>query len=221
MSMSQAPNMTATELLGVPPPAQQGRDRLVQKAINLFYTHGFNAVGLDRVLDEVGVTKTAFYKHFESKDDLVVAAIKKRDEWETQAWIRAVRKLAGDDPRAQLLAFIDVLDIWFNDPIYGGCMFINAAVEFPNPHDPVHQAAAAHKLRMYEQFGVMARAAGVKDVDRFADQFTMLIEGTLIMRHVYHRNDAAKVARGVAERMLDEFIVKPKPRQRARRRVSK
>lgn len=210
--MSQALPKTATELFGLPPPPKQGRDRLVSKAIDLFYFHGFNAIGLDRVLEEVGVTKTAFYKHFDSKDDLVIAALRQRDEWESQAWAQAVRKLAGDDSRAQLMGFVDVLDIWFNDPNFGGCMFINAAAEFPNPHDPVHKAAAEHKIKVRDQFRDLAASAGAKEPDRFADQFALLIEGTLVIRQVHGRNDAAKIARVLAERLVDEFI----PRSKAR-----
>jgi AcrR family transcriptional regulator len=129
---------TAAQLLGDPDAARNARDRLIDKAIDLFYRHGFNAIGLDRIIDEVGVTKTTFYKYFHSKDDLMVAAVRKRDEWEMKAWLRAVREGAGDDPRAQLLAFFDVMDVWFNAPDFRGCMFINTAAEFPNPHDPIH-----------------------------------------------------------------------------------
>src|SRR5437016_3477716 len=75
-----------------------GRDRLVAAAVELFYRNGFGAVGVDRVIAAAGVTKTTFYKHFDSKDELMVAAVQRRDEWESQAWDRAVRKLAGDDP---------------------------------------------------------------------------------------------------------------------------
>src|SRR5436190_1846687 len=120
----------------LPDAPRNARDRLIDKAIDLFYRHGFNAIGLDRIIDEVGVTKTTFYKYFQSKDDLMVAAVRKRDEWEGKAWGRAVRQAAGDDPRAQLLAFFDVMDIWFNAPDFRGCMFLNTAAEFPNPHDP-------------------------------------------------------------------------------------
>ena len=69
--------------LAFPPVAKQGRDRLIGVSINLFYRFGINAVGLDRVLQEAGVSKTTFYKHFECKDDLVVAAIERRDQWES------------------------------------------------------------------------------------------------------------------------------------------
>src|SRR4051794_17893212 len=108
---------SVTELFGLPDAPKTGRDRLVAAAVELFYRHGFAAVGVDQVLAAAGVTKTTFYKHFESKDDLMVAAVVRRDEWESQAWARAVRALAGDDdPAGQFLAMLDVIDLWFNDP---------------------------------------------------------------------------------------------------------
>ena len=200
---------SAADLFGVPLEPRNARDKLLVTAIDLFYRHGFNAVGLDRIIDETGVTKTSFYKYFESKDDLMVAALKQRDQWEREAWVRAVRKIAGDDPRAQLLAIFGVLDIWFNDPSFGGCLFINAAAEFPDKNDPVHQAAAEHKKHSRDQFRDLAKAAGAKDPEPFADLFALLIEGTLIMRHVHHRNDAAKLARAVAEQLVEEYISPP------------
>jgi AcrR family transcriptional regulator len=202
---------TAAELLGVPPPPTNGRERIVYKAIDLFYRHGFHAVGLDQVIAETGVTKTTFYKHFESKDDLVLAAIARRDEWETQAWDRAVRKLAGDDPRKQLLAVFDVLDVWFNDPSFGGCIFLNAASEFADPREPAHQAAAAHKRQTRESWCQLARQAGAIDPGAFADRYTALVEGTLIMRHVHGRNDAARCMKPVAEALLQECVPDPRP----------
>src|SRR4029434_7742940 len=110
-------------------PPRTGRERLVAAAVDLFYRNGFGAVGIDRVIEAAGVTKTTFYKHFEGKDDLMVAAVRRRDEWESEAWARAVREIAGDDPAAQLLAFVDVMDRWFNAPDFLGCMFLNTANE--------------------------------------------------------------------------------------------
>src|SRR5690242_8337642 len=151
---------SVTELLGLPDPPKTGRERLLAAAIELFYRHGFGAVGIDQVIAAAGVTKTTFYKHFEGKDDLMVAAVQRRDEWESAAWNRAVRKLAGDDPIKQLLAMWDVMDLWFNDPEYRGCIFMNAAAEFPNPHDPVHQAASSYKRRVRDHFRDLAKSAG-------------------------------------------------------------
>ncbi len=197
------------ELFGVPDPPRNARERLLDTAIELFYRNGFNAVGVDRILAVAGVAKTTFYKCFTGKDDLIIEAVRRRDEWEDQAWQRAVRELAGDDPRDQLVGFFDVLDLWFNDPDFGGCIFINTAAEFPNPHDPVHEAAAAHKRRNRDAVRDLARRAGADDPETFADQYTMLLEGTLILRQVHGRNDAARVARLTVERLIDEHIRRP------------
>lgn len=197
---------SVTELFGLPAPPKTGRERIVAAAVEVFYTHGFSAVSLDQVIAAAGVTKTTFYKHFEAKEDLMVAAVKRRDEWEWEAWGRAIRTLGGDDPRAQLLAVFEVADMWFNDPDFRGCLFINATAEFPNPHDPVHEAAAAHKRRTRDLFRDLARQAGGKNVERFADCFTVLFEGMLVLRHSHGRNDAARIVRPAVEQLLREHL---------------
>src|SRR5947209_15433759 len=120
--MLKTPTKTVTELLGLPDPPRTGREGLVAAAIELFYRHGFGAIGVDRVIAAAGVTKTTFYKHFEGKDDLMVAAVQRRDEWESQAWGRAIQKIAGDDTVKQFMAMFDVMDLWFNEPDFSGCM---------------------------------------------------------------------------------------------------
>ena len=119
-----------------------------------------------------------------------------------------MRKLAGDDPARQFLAMLDVMDIWFNDPDFRGCMFMNAAAEFPNPHDPVHQAAAAYKRRTRDHWRDLARAAGADAAaaETFADCFTALIEGALILRQTHGRNDAARAVRPAVEQLMAAYL---------------
>jgi AcrR family transcriptional regulator len=200
---------TFVELLGVPEPPREGPLRLVYAAIEMIYSHGFQAVGVDQVIAAAGVSKTTFYKHFESRDDLLVAALKLREEWESKAFDAAVNRLAKSDPRASLLAIFDVLDHWFNGPDFNGCQFINAAAEFPNPHHPVHAVAAEHKRRQRDGFRDLAGAAGAADRDAFADQFAALVEGTLILRQVHGRNDAARVVRPAAESLVEKYLPLP------------
>jgi hypothetical protein len=150
----------------------------------------------------------------------MVSAVRKRDEWEGKAWSRAVRQAAGDDPRAQLLAIFDVMDTWFNAPDFRGCLFLNTAAEFPNPHDPIHQAAADYKRKTRDGFRDLARSAGATDAEAFADLYTALIEGTLVLRQVHDRNDAARVSKTLAEQLVDQFIPK-KRRGRASLPVSR
>jgi len=206
--MNQNSIKTAAELLGAPEAAKTGRDRLISAAIELFYRHGFAAVGIDRIIESAGVTKTTFYKHFESKDDLMVAAVQRRDEWESQAWHNAIRKIAGDDPIKQLLCMIDVMDIWFNAPDFQGCMFLNTALEFPNPNDPVHQAAASYKRKARDGWRDLALAAGTEaaNANIFADCYAALIEGALVLRQTQGRNDAARAIRPAIEQLIQTYV---------------
>jgi AcrR family transcriptional regulator len=215
MGMTQTYTKSVTELLGLPDAPRTGRERLVAAAVELFYRNGFGAVGVDQIITKAGVTKTTFYKHFEGKDDVMVAAVQRRDEWESKAWNRAIKKMAGDDPVKQLLVTLDVLDLWFNDPEFHGCMFTNAAAEFPNPHDPVHQAAAAYKIRTRNHWRDLAVAGGAErtNAETFADCFAAMIEGALILRQTFGRNDAARVLRPAVEQLIGSYL--PKGRKAA------
>ena len=88
---------SARELFGDGRSAESTREKLLDRATDLFYTYGIHAVGLDRILKDVGVTKTTFYNHFESKDDMTCEVLRRRHEWEFQWFIKAVEQVSGGD----------------------------------------------------------------------------------------------------------------------------
>ena len=90
------------------------------------------------------MTKTTFYNHFESKDDLILAVLAHQHEMEMAALVADIAQRGGDDPRAQILAIFETFDAWFAGTDFRGCMFLNAATEFPQHTDPIHQAAITH-----------------------------------------------------------------------------
>lgn len=206
MPRSRPAPKSVADLFGVPEPPQNARDRILTTAIDLFYRHGFNAVGIDRILRDSEVGKTTFYKYFVGKDDLMVEAVRKRDAWETIAWGRAVENSAGQDPVAQLLGYFEVLDQWFQAADFKGCMFTNVALEFPNPNDPVHRAAAEYKQKGRSTYLALAQEAGFVDAEVFADHYTMLLEGALILRQVHDRDDAARVALKVVKDLVEHRL---------------
>lgn len=204
--MTDKTEKRADELFGDGTPPRTTRDKLIYAAMDLFYTYGFHAVGIDQIISEVGVTKTTFYNHFECKEDLVVEVIKLRDKWETDAFSQCLHAKAGYDPKAMLIMMFDVLDDWFNHPDYKGCLFLHACMAFPSSHDPVHQAASGHFLKTTQSISQIAQAAGVKDSDAFAREMVLLLQGLLMFRHVNQDDDAARVAKHVAERRLAEYL---------------
>jgi AcrR family transcriptional regulator len=178
------------------------RDRLIAAAGELFYAHGFQAVGLERLLTAVGITKTAFYKHFESKDDLILAVLEQRDRQDITDAIAHMRRAGGDDPRAQILAFFDLLAGWFQQPDFRGCLFMNAATEFASPHDPIHRAAAAHAEHIAAELLLRAQAAGLPQPAQVTRQLMILISGAIAARHAANAVDAAATARQTAALLL-------------------
>jgi AcrR family transcriptional regulator len=182
--------------------ATSTRERIIDAAGLLFYEHGFHAIGLDAILEAVGVTKTTFYNHFESKDDLIVEVLDDHDLRDMEALEREL-VARGGDARARIITIFDVISDWFNDPDFKGCLFINASAQFPNPNDPVHQAAARHGEHLHRTFARLAAELGAADPDALAKQLCMLVAAAITARHVACDLDAADTARQIAEALLD------------------
>ncbi len=200
--MTQSETRSAKEIFtGQAEPAASTRERLIEIALDLFYTYGFHAVGVDQVITRVGVTKTTFYNHFPSKDDLAVAALQRRDEWEAKAFLGQLRARTRR-PADQLLAMFDILHAWFNDPAYRGCLFINAAAEFPLQHDPVHQAAQRSYDNMETFLRETAEAADLKRPEDLARKLVLLVEGAFCRRLISGDPQAAMLAKELAAAML-------------------
>lgn len=204
---------SARELFGDGQTATKTREKLLDRATDLFYTYGIHAVGLDRILKDVGVTKTTFYNHFESKDELTCEVLRRRHAWESDKFIKAVDEASEGDPRSRLLAVFDVLHEWFTDPDFRGCQFINAAAEFPSPRDPVHQEAARHKIETRRMLRETAEAAGADDPEDLSSKIMVLLEGAVTLRQVTGDDQAAATARQVAEKLLDEALPDAHPPQ--------
>lgn len=178
------------------------RDRLIDSAGDLFYSSGFQAVGLDQVIRAVGITKTAFYKHFDSKDDLILAVLERRDRADIGDAIAYMRRHGGMDPRRQILAFFDQLIEWFERPDFRGCFFMNAATEFPSPNDPIHRAAVAFYDNLASELLLRLQAAGVDNPEIVNKQIMLLLNGAIAARHAGGVSDAAKTARAVVAALL-------------------
>lgn len=123
------------------------RERILDVASDLFYRQGIQAVGVDAIITTADVARMSFYRHFKSKEGLVLAFVARRDE-QFRAWLAGEVLRRAPDPRDRPLAVFDVLAQRFETPGYRGCAFINTMVEAADRHDAAYQAAAAHKLRV-------------------------------------------------------------------------
>ena len=121
--------------------AKSTKGNLIRAGLELFCEHGFNAVGLDQILRRVGVTKTTFYNHFESKEQLICEVIDVHVRERHERLLEGMDRLSGSDPHRRLLAIFEVLHEVFSTGTFCGCLIINALIEFPSPTDQVHVTA--------------------------------------------------------------------------------
>jgi AcrR family transcriptional regulator len=185
------------------------RQRLTEAAMKRFYRDGFRNVGLDQVLADVGISKTAFYKHFSCKDDLVLAALELRNRWWQDTVREMVRKRGGDSPIGQIRALLDVVAEIIDFDEYQGCIFINVALEFPLPHDPIHIAAVEHKKAVENIIHEIAVDAGAEDARSLAQELCLVLEGLYVSRQVGRNPASFDVARRLAQRVLAAHLPAP------------
>jgi AcrR family transcriptional regulator len=179
------------------------RDHLVDTALELFYQDGFHATGIDRILETAGVARMTLYNHFKSKDELIVAALRRRDEKFRNWFMRTVERLASR-PEDRLLAIYDALNEWFSNKDFCGCMFINASAEFGDPDDPIHMVATEHKQLVRRYLGGLVNDAGATEGEgeALADELMLLMEGAIVMAHVAGDHNAAGRARLGAQKLV-------------------
>jgi AcrR family transcriptional regulator len=178
------------------------RDQLVEAALELFSREGFHATGIDKILGAAGVAKMTLYKHFRSKEELILAVLRLRDErWRNRFMLGVERR--AKEPEDRLLAMFDQLGEWFADEGFSGCMFINATAEYADHGDPIHAASAEHKRLVEKYVRGLAGQAGVVEPGVLASQLCLLMEGAVVLTQVCPADDGgcaaarAKVAAGV------------------------
>ncbi|NMM44080.1 TetR family transcriptional regulator [Rhodospirillaceae bacterium KN72] len=176
------------------------RDELVQNALTIFYREGFHAAGMDLLSAETGISKTTMFKHFRSKEDLILAVLKLRDE-QFRTWLFS-RMEEAETPKGQLLALFDALGEWFAEPEFRSCMFIKAASEYPDPAHPIHAQAAEHKRLLFGQVEKITAQAGADDPAALARMLLLLKEGAIVTAHLGHEKDPAKDAKAAAAALL-------------------
>lgn len=181
------------------------RQHLIDVATRLFNEHGYHAAGVDRVIQEAGIAKTTLYRHFGSKDRLIVEVLKRIDEAYRDGMRRTV-EAAGGDARGKLLATFDFLQDWFNEASFHGCPFVSAAAEFGEQGNAVLQEAVVHKRLVCAYLEELARAAGASDPKGLANAINLLHEGAIAVAHVTGHKAAAQQAKALARKIIDDEL---------------
>ncbi len=200
-----------------PPEKSSARARILRTAHDLFYRDGVRATGVDALIATAGVTKVTFYRHFPSKDDLILAYLNYRHElWMTwfvdalarhrRAQSRAKRERSPLAPAALALAE------WIRDPAFRGCAFINVVAEFGDHFPRAVEIAGAHKRDVTAAITpLLDSSRGAKALARAA---AIAIDGAIVRAQA--DDESAGIALAGLNDLLDALTASARtPRHRA------
>lgn len=164
--------------------APSARERILQTAHDLFYLEGIRATGIDRVIAESGVTKVTLYRHYPSKNDLILAFLDYRHQrWMT--WFDGALHRFGADAAALLPTMAE----WFAHPQYRGCAFINTVAELAPVLPEAVQRAREHKRQMQAHIAELLPAS--EDRDARAQALATAVDGAIVRAACDASPDAA------------------------------
>lgn len=153
--------------------------RIMSVAYELFSQRGVRDVGVNELIERSGVAKATFYRHFPSKDSLVLAFLEQRDkQWTVNAIVSEARR-RGTTPTEQLLAIFDVFGDWFLREDFEACSFINVLLEM-GPAHPLGQASIDYLAKIRGHVQLLAEEAGLLRPDEFARSWHILMKGSII-----------------------------------------
>ncbi|GIJ46114.1 TetR family transcriptional regulator [Virgisporangium aliadipatigenens] len=177
------------------------RQQVLEAADRLYYTLGIQAVGMDMLRAESGVSLKRLYRLFPSKETIVEQVLLRRHEM----WDALVDDAtATDDPRQSLLAIYDMLARWFDQDDFRGCMFINSFGELGATAPRVAQIVRAHKAKFQARLTEIVAEAGAPA--SLGPQLAILAEGAQTTAAIAGTNDAAGQARQAAEALIDAAL---------------
>jgi AcrR family transcriptional regulator len=187
-------------LAGAERPSTSGaRARILSTASVLFYTVGIRAVGIDRIIAQAGVAKATFYHHFPTKDALVCAYL--TDQHERQAAALEPVLSSEATPAELILRIFAALGEMTCGEGFRGCVFVNAAVEYPDRQSPVRQVIAEHRAWFHGVLRDQLAHAGHPDAEAAATMLVVLRDGAVVGGQL-DRPEAVRATLGPAVRAL-------------------
>jgi AcrR family transcriptional regulator len=184
-------------------PEPEARERILDSSYELFSQRGIQGVGVDEVIETAGVAKATLYRHFPSKDDLVIAFLERREERWTRELVEAGAKSRGSTPEDQLLAIFDVFDEWFRREDFEACSFISVLLEM-GPDHPAGTASVRHLENIRSIVHDLAQEAGLRDPASFAHSWHILMKGSIVAA-AEGDVEAAHRAQSMARLLIDQY----------------
>ena len=185
------------------PARASARERLLAAAAKLFHEAGIQATGVDSLIAAAGVAKATFYRHFPSKDDLVVAWLRDpRARWFDR--IRALAEAEGTEPEVVVPSFFEAMGEWLDGDSYRGCPYLNTATEVADPAHPARLLVADYLQEIEEYFVGLVTAARYRHPRELGVAIHTLAAGVIALGVARRSRAQALAGRDAALQLLSE-----------------
>ncbi|KAF2080982.1 TetR/AcrR family transcriptional regulator [Flavobacterium sharifuzzamanii] len=170
------------------------KERILEKTFTLFHTQGYNATGINQIIEEAKVAKASFYQHFKSKEDLCVAFLDKRHFF----WFEELQKFTSkeEDTKLKILASFEFLIYMNKKENFRGCSFLNILSEIQSDNVKILDVIQNHKadLRVY-----------FKDIlqdDFLSDHIYLLFESCIIESQLFKSNELIEKSKKIIQTLI-------------------
>ena len=160
--------------------AERPRERIVACALDLFHRNGIRGVGVEAIVEAAHTNKMTLYRHFGSKDDLVLEYLNYKGRKSEEIWAEIEAESPGD-PAGQLYGYVSQAAKFIAED-ERGCDLANAAVELTEEGHPGLKVIEEFKHQQRDRLARLCEAAGASQPDLLADSLVLLIEGARVSR---------------------------------------
>ncbi len=181
------------------------REDIINTATALFNQEGYKSVGVDRIASLTGVSKLTLYRHFPSKEQLIIEVLhKKKEDFLQDIHQNMVNQ---ETIRDKLFAFFNYYHEWFKHENFRGCMLVHSLAEFGNKHCAIIDVNREMKQRLIQiLLTTLAPVVKGERAQRIAYTFILLIDGAVTTEVIWCANNEyspALVAWSTAKTLLE------------------
>ncbi len=178
------------------------RDKILEVSTDLFQTRGINSTGVDKIVAVAGTTKMTLYKHFHTKEGLILEVLSKSQQ-DFRHWLDNKLNTNSKAPADKIQKLFDYIEEWVTSPSFTGMGFIKASAEFPNEENPIHQLSSKQSREFRQYIAKLAHEAKIKEAEGLALQLSLLFEGAVQAEQMKRGSGAIKYAKKAAKILID------------------
>lgn len=177
------------------------KDQIISTATNLFSQYGYHAVGIDLIIKDAGVSKKTMYKHFPSKENLIIEVLKQRN---TNFSVSLDQKLDFEDDAIRKLELIfEWHNEWYISEEFSGCLFAKAAAEFPNKDEEIHKIVLKQKSDLTARIEQILNQLSLSNTPEYTARIiVMLLDGANISAQITGNTESTSDAWQTVKRLI-------------------